>query len=177
MATQYLLPCQCGKTIAVSPRQAGDHIACDCGTVAEVPTLRRLRELPTQELIETTEPAWGLRQGVLAAGLVGVLALSAAAGWLIFTQPASPEPFDAVARQKVVTSGIDKITPAQAWLMWSNAYEPLANRGFQLLQNPEELNTLHQIEVSQANRSWLIKITGGLLAVTLAAYALLPRSS
>lgn len=177
MATQYLLSCcKCDATIAVAPSQAGDRITCDCGHVTEAPTLRRLRELPAQEVEQTAEPTWGLRQGVLAAGLLGVLALSGAAAWLILTQPAPPEPFDAVMRQEVVTAGIDQITPAQSWAMWKSAYQPLANRGFQLLQNPEELYALRQIEANEAIRSRLIKIAGGLLVVTLAAYALLPRS-
>lgn len=177
MATQYLLSCcKCDATIVVAPRQAGDRIACDCGHVTEAPTLRRLRELPSQEVEEATVSTWGLRQGVLATGLLGVLALSAAASWLILTQPAPPEPFDAITRQKVITAGIDQITPAQAWSMWPNAYQPLANQGFELLQNPQELNTLNQIESSEGIRSKLIMIAGGLLAVTLTAYALLPRS-
>jgi hypothetical protein len=47
---KYLLPCdQCGQKHAVDPSQAGEAIACACGRKLEVPSLRGLRALATQE--------------------------------------------------------------------------------------------------------------------------------
>lgn len=46
-ATFHTLRCNCGKDLAVTHGQAGSTILCACGQETTVPSLRRLRGLPT----------------------------------------------------------------------------------------------------------------------------------
>jgi hypothetical protein len=41
----YLLPCRCGQSVAVSTSMAGESVRCACGAELQVPTLRGLRQL------------------------------------------------------------------------------------------------------------------------------------
>jgi hypothetical protein len=73
MSQQFLLPCSCGQKLTVSPSQAGGQVACSCGKLLSVPTLRGLREL---EIAPSTAPApvtsgWSPVHGaIFASGLV-----------------------------------------------------------------------------------------------------------
>jgi hypothetical protein len=44
---EYLLPCPCGQSVPISPRQAGQQVRCAaCGQLLEIPTLGAIRQLP-----------------------------------------------------------------------------------------------------------------------------------
>ncbi len=49
MSQKYVLPCSCGLSVYVEPSQAGQQVACSCGTTQKVPTLMQLRSLPLAE--------------------------------------------------------------------------------------------------------------------------------
>jgi hypothetical protein len=77
MSQQYLLPCSCGQKLTVSPSQAGNQVACSCGKLLSVPTLRGLREL---ESAPSTAPAqvktgWSPIHGTIFAGGLVVAAI------------------------------------------------------------------------------------------------------
>jgi hypothetical protein len=71
------LPCTCGRRVRVTTGQAGLTIACECGRALEVPSLRELRALPTDE----PEPGrtWSAPfSAVLAGGIWAVIG-----GWVV----------------------------------------------------------------------------------------------
>lgn len=86
MSVNYLIDCQqCGKSIPVPPRRAGETISCECGNPVSVPALRELRRLPQQEAEAKDVPAarWSHAQGaVFVAGIVTTL-IAALAAWYI----------------------------------------------------------------------------------------------
>ena len=43
---KYLLPCSCGKSVAVEVSQAGQSVRCPCGNTLDVPAMRLIRQLP-----------------------------------------------------------------------------------------------------------------------------------
>jgi len=47
---QYLLPCSCGQSIPISPRQAGQEVDCPaCQQTLKIPTLGAIKQLPLAE--------------------------------------------------------------------------------------------------------------------------------
>ncbi len=82
MAKSYLLPCPCGKDIAIDISQAGQTAVCaSCGKSVDVPTMRKIRELPEVEVVADVTAmksgSWtGLKGGLFAIGMgVTVIAL------------------------------------------------------------------------------------------------------
>mgnify|MGYP001826873688 CR=1 FL=1 len=77
MATKYLLPCSCGKSIHVDINQAGDTAPCECGKLLEVPSMRELRELqpvPDDKAFQNKGKQWTKRESVVFAfGLVIII--------------------------------------------------------------------------------------------------------
>ncbi len=80
MATKYLLPCECGKSVPVDVGQSGLTISCDCGASLQVPTLQGLKRLPLAEIdAPAPKPSWGRRQGrTLLGALIAVIGFAAA---------------------------------------------------------------------------------------------------
>ncbi len=115
MSRKYLLPCQCGRKVAVEATQAGQRIHCDCGTVLDVPTLLGLAKLEPvvdqQAASEARRRAWGSRQIVaLLGGLIFLLAIATLAA-LWATRPKAPDmqrlaPFDAMVMWDAFQQGI-----------------------------------------------------------------------
>ena len=69
--SKYLLPCKCGKGVAVDVKQAGQQIACECGLPLEVPTLRGVRALePVGEIEPSSRRSadWSSSRGMVFAG-------------------------------------------------------------------------------------------------------------
>jgi hypothetical protein len=76
----YLLPCSCGRSVAIRPRQAGETVRCACGQELTAPSMGEIRRLPTAG-VSASQPKivvkskWGGAQRLVAAGVV-VLALA-----------------------------------------------------------------------------------------------------
>ncbi len=77
---KYLLPCSCGRKLAIHTSQAGEHVRCACGAEVEVPTMRDIAALEqdrSQPVVARPATRWGLRQRILVAGaaiaLIGLL--------------------------------------------------------------------------------------------------------
>lgn len=130
--TAYLLPCVCGKSVQVDVRQAGGEVQCTCGTRLDVPTLRELRHL---ELAPTADvqhkPAWGQRQGILAASLIIAVLILGWSAWVWHKEPQIPK-FDLATHMHAVEEQIK--TPVGAWESWIGYYRPLAERGLPVLR-------------------------------------------
>ena len=126
MSTQYLLPCTCGRSITVSPRQAGQEVTCECGAAVDVPTMRQLRQLELAEATKSADqPRWSTTQGILFAG--GTLLAMVAAGLAMyclvivqfFLDTTTPQVNYALLKQS-----IDQLTPEESLLLWERLRAP-----------------------------------------------------
>jgi hypothetical protein len=87
---EYLLPCNCGRQIAVSTAQAGDTARCECGAEVPVPTLRDMRELePASTSTTARRPAWDDRHRVGFLLALGAISCLFVAGYLWSSLPVS----------------------------------------------------------------------------------------
>ncbi len=80
MSNQFKLPCPSCSTIhIVSQSQAGETLACDCGQIVLVPTLRELRDLERAEdaTSDKTPPDWNVQRGLLFVGGIILIATRA----------------------------------------------------------------------------------------------------
>ena len=78
----YRVPCsECQNIVEVTVAQAGSSIACKCGAQIEIPTMRELRAMVTEEPTATTKKVarrgWSQTQGVLFS--IGLLTAAIAA--------------------------------------------------------------------------------------------------
>src|ERR1700682_380298 len=92
MTKEYLLPCSCGETHRVNPRQSGETLVCGCGARLNVPTRRELQTLePAPPTAAPLQPTWGRRQGLIFLGLLITTVSLAVCGYLYFVEmPATP---------------------------------------------------------------------------------------
>ena len=115
MATRFLVPCSCGKGIAVDATQAGDLVTCHCGASVEVPPLRVLKALepaePSNERLGGNEVrAWRTigRLAIVFSLLAAApgLALMAARVASVSAERPTEEPVD------------EKMSPVESWMLW-----------------------------------------------------------
>lgn len=176
MSTRYLLSCtECGKSVLISPSQAGGAVNCECGARLDVPRLGEMRNLPTDETVKPAAVGWSFRNGVLSAGLLVAAALGACAGWYAAVEPKAPEPEDAVARIASVERQLDAMPPAALFKLYTDVYKPLADRGFQDVKSPQDLATLSRIDECRLYRTVLLAAAGSVVVVTLVLYGVAPK--
>jgi hypothetical protein len=176
VSQRYLVPCpSCGKQLPVSASQAGQSVACVCGASVEAPTLRRLRELPAAPDALPAVRRWGARQGIVTAGIAAAAVALGLAGYLTAIAPSPEAPFRAADFQELITPRIDEVTPAQAWSMWHDSYEPLGAAGF--LPRRSEGQIVAEAETQQ-RRFYALALTtvGGAALATALLAALLVRN-
>jgi hypothetical protein len=115
MASDYLLPCTCGRTHRVSSSQAGSAIACPCGAKLEVPTMRELKKLePAAAGAPSRQRTWGLPQGLLFLGMVLVgLGVLAGSYFSLIVMPAPGE-------SDVAPEQLAKMPPDLAIAYWNS---------------------------------------------------------
>lgn len=99
--------------------RAGGQVVCECGAAVDVPTLRRLRQLPA----ESSEPqargmAWRPRHGVMAVFLILAAGLASVCLWAQLTKPTLPT-FDSAGMHQLIGRQLEKLTPAEAWNWWT----------------------------------------------------------
>ncbi len=118
MTTKYLLPCSCGKSVAVAASQAGEKLQCTCGLQLEVPSMSAIRQLQTVADAPTKrdQSHWSLLRGMLFA--VGLVCLCCGIGAGIYYQwgrmqlDTSEKPWDDMAND---LSQIDNLSPLEVW--------------------------------------------------------------
>jgi hypothetical protein len=174
--SKYLVECTCGNKLPVEMGQAGGRIACSCGNLVDVPTLRKLRHLPSVET-ELTRPTstWSARKGVITASLLLAGALAIVNAWSWFTQPKVPVFDPAYYEHDVIEHRLKTMTPTQSWVWWIEYYKPMAERGFSNL----EFANRGQIERIIAERQSLRRtlwIVAAIAAAIAAAAAFWPKS-
>jgi hypothetical protein len=90
----YLLSCNCGRSVEVSTSMAGEAVRCVCGSELMVPTLRGLRQVPEARLSAQDKTrvarAWTDRHRVTFVLTVIALGAVSLAGYLSITRPAAP---------------------------------------------------------------------------------------
>lgn len=129
MSSQYLLPCSCGKSVCVSPSQAGDGVNCTCGKSLLVPSIRELRKLPEVAKDISKRPAqpkkeWSTLQGLLFAA--GLLMIVVGSGYAIYHSTYAYEASHYTKDMSSVESEIwdqqlDKLTLSQTIAIWDKA--------------------------------------------------------
>ncbi len=129
MTAKYMLPCSCGRQIAVEPRQAGQTMPCSCGATLQVPTLLDMTMLePAPQDPSPTQPpsSWGVAGGLQLLGFVLVTAATALGVFLmVVDRPRSR--FDAIDPEQIRTSA-QKMPPAQTWEVWQTMKQGLDRR-------------------------------------------------
>jgi len=167
--TKYLLACDCGKSVPVEMRQAGERVVCVCGATLDVPPLRKLRHLPVEAPVAVkSAAAWSPRRGIITACLVLGTILAAIALWNRLTEPAV-EPFNAAGRERVVDEGLKTMTPVQAWRAWVETYRPLAERGFTVFENPHTAEIQEEIARRRFLQRTLLVFAGAFVAIAVLA--------
>lgn len=176
VSARHLLSCPCGTQIPVAVSQAGGPVTCpDCGVTQSVPRLRDLRELPVEATDKPQASGWGFRQGVLTAGLLLAAALAAGAGWWAANEPGAPPEFNAATRNEDVAADLDRLSPADMWALYTFRYAPMAMNGMRVEANPRDQAANREIAQIRFYRDLCLYAAGGVLAVTLGAFAMLPR--
>jgi hypothetical protein len=157
MTSEYLLPCNCGRTHQVSARRAGESIECECGSKLDVPAMRELRRLePVAAVAARPKSVWGPRQGLMFVGLLMLVASLAGCGYFYFVT--MPPPTDFVPSQ----AQLDNTRPEDAWQYWS-----IVRKGMPLNPPPDALEVLRRTYRAQLG----IRVTLGLAVAGLALAA------
>lgn len=171
MPATHLLTCSCGRAAEVEPSQAGEQVTCECGARLDVPALRRLRELPRANDVDTSSappPAWGFRQGVLTAGLLAAAALAGAGAYVWAQQPPLPEGFDPQAREEFVDRSLEQMTPAEAYQHWTLNYREM--RELAEMTDPRADAQRRQIQQMRLYSGSLWAAAGVVAVVTIIVY-------
>lgn len=160
----YLLPCDCGAKVAVSPGQAGGQTRCGgCGREMAVPKLRDLGRLERCESARVATAAWRPAHAVVLLGsLAGIVGLGAAA-WL------GRGPANAVD-ERALRAMINAADDTSIYKVWS---ERLAESTVRRPAADEELAVLRQDRFATALSRGFSLVAGlGIAAALLAALAI-----
>lgn len=119
---KYLLPCEkCGEKTPIDVNQAGQQVACGCGQMLGVPSLRGIRDLEVLDDVDTPVPQsrWSVgRRVVFVVGVVvstiGLMVVCLA----VFNRMQIQVPPRPVFNIEGSNAEIDAQTPAQAWDEW-----------------------------------------------------------
>lgn len=127
MSNQYLLPCECGRTLPIEVHQAGQSLTCSCGKQLTVPSLRAIRQLPaaTAEAGPASAKSadagkkWGPLQGTVfflgAILFIAGIAISAHS-YYIYSLASQVKP-DQTQYDKSLEE-IDKMSAAEVFEFW-----------------------------------------------------------
>jgi len=128
MASEYYLPCDCGKRVIVSVGDAGETVRCLCGKELDVPRLRDLRELEPRETV-SPDREWNKPQAVVftVGGLISAISIGLACVFFFNWYTLDTEKPDIKGSFQVSADDWDVDMTWQAWNELSNLEEyPLA---------------------------------------------------
>jgi hypothetical protein len=118
VSAKYLLPCRCGQTVVIEPRQAGQTAVCSCGQSLTIPAMLEITALePVPVEPQTTQQggAWGWQQQLMLLGIV-MLAFATGIGvWKYVTRPKAA--IDMIDPERIRQAAKD-FPPAQTWHYW-----------------------------------------------------------
>lgn len=146
--SKYFLPCECGKGIAVDVRQAGQQIACECGQLLEVPTLRGIRALePVGEIEPSSRQTadWNSSRGTIFAGSLILFVIGGIVSYFGYAGlRATPNISREVERESFDTS-IDAMSLDEMYDTWQHVRtEGLGPRGHDMFVNIRAYRTGRQ---------------------------------
>ena len=119
--SKYLLPCECGKGIAIVVSQAGQQIACECGKLLEVPTLRGVRKLkPVPETTSSSRRVaeWGSSRGAIFAGSLILFVIGAAVSYFGYEGLQATPNITREAERETFDKAIDDMSLDETHAMW-----------------------------------------------------------
>lgn len=164
---KYLLPCdKCGEKTPIDVNQAGQQIACVCGQMLGVPSLRGIRDLEVREDVDTAVPTakWTVvRRVVFAIGLVVCVISLAVFGLAMVNRTNIVVPERPVYNVAASDADIDAKTPTEAWDEWVH----LRTEGLGHYHEPAHVhirgvaNTLRTVMVISAS----VAVVGLLMAI------------
>jgi len=105
--SNFQLPCDCGKSVSVSVRQAGQTVRCSCGAQLEVPTLRGLQKLPPADATSAARlrATWENRQRVIFSLVLISLCALALGAYLWANVPSLPRPATPEEIKRIFAAG------------------------------------------------------------------------
>ena len=121
--SKYRLPCECGKGIVIDASQAGQRIACECGAVLEVPTLRGVRALePVQASASASRPAadWDFSRGLIFAGSIILIVIGAGVAWFGYEGLRAAPKITREDETKSFDKAIDELPPEEVYTIWKD---------------------------------------------------------
>jgi hypothetical protein len=174
---KYLLPCSCGKSVAIEVSQAGQSVRCTCGNMVDVPTMRLIRQLPPAAASAAKkrlrDRSWSLTQRLLFSGglaiLVGGLLTAGVFQMGRSGLKTTETTWDNLERAH---QDIDSMTITQTWDLWTMARNDTIGP-----YNPPPF-ILHRLW----SATWLRAVVGGMaaavvgLVLMVSAFVIRPRA-
>jgi hypothetical protein len=124
---------------------------------------------------KTSRAAWNINKGFVAAGLIIAGILVAYALWNHFTEPAVPR-FNPDNQLAAVEEGLDRITPLESWHRWVEYYQPLAKRGFGVLEHPHQAAIEQHVAQRRMLQATLLIVAAAIAVASIGIAYLWPRS-
>ncbi len=117
---KYLLPCECGKKVEVSPAQAGGTVFCPCGKTLSVPRLKTLRELESVDSHEEKRLSEGMSPRAAVLFLGGLVVLFAVVLLVYFGQ-GKPIPPAKILETDIIERQIEQFSLLETYQVWEAA--------------------------------------------------------
>jgi len=123
--TKFLLPCECGESVSIEIKQAGQIVSCACGRELQVPTMRGIRELaPADDAEAAVVRSWSLTQGALFGCGVPIALIGLFIGGYYYrlqSQIDLRRPSDQDIEQWIGV--VDEWSTEQLWAFWGLSQE------------------------------------------------------
>ena len=153
----YRLTCDCGETLTVTARQAGQRLPCpSCEQGYEVPSLREIRELQASTPTPSVPSASGwtrTRGSLFSIGL-----LLSVIGWTVtgyFAWQRSGINTDPLRLEDLqFARSPDQLSPSQSWEAWETAFRDVE---LDVRQTPR-----HQINRQRSQELLAYELVAGL---------------
>lgn len=137
--SKYLLPCECGKGIAVDVKQAGQQLTCECGKLLDVPTLRGVRALePVQESMSESgrKAEWDRTRGMLFAGSLLLCVVGALVAYYGYDGLKAAPNITREVEKATFDKSIDELSLDEAYDTWQSIRDHgLGERGHNVFVN------------------------------------------
>lgn len=164
--SKYLLPCECGQAIAVDASQAGQRIACECGKLLDVPTLRGVRELePAPETAPNSRRAaeWNSSRGMIFAGSLILFVIGAAVSYLGYEGLRTAPNITRADETEAFDNTIDEMSLDEVYETWKGIREQgLGERGQNVYVNIRSFRAGRQRMLATGITFCVVGLLGGI---------------
>lgn len=167
--SKYLLPCECGKGVAVDIKQAGQQLACECGKLLEVPTLRGVRELEPLSDSASSIPKradWDRSRGMVFAGSLLLFVLGASVSFVGYQGLRTSPNITREDEMESFDTSIDEMSLDETYATWQMIREHgLGPRGQNIFVNIREFRAGRQRMLTIGIALCVIGALGGMGSV------------